>query len=252
MHRFKKALLIASSSMALVATGYGMYRALHSPLFTVRVVEVSDLPETAPVNAATIETLAAVPVGKMNLFALDLAAIERRILANPWIREARLQKRFPQTLSVSVVFREPQALMQGDGGKLAYVDADGRVFGQVNLMNSADLPILAGLHKQPMQRVREALIVLSTWNESSLAPNSEISTLGWDSDRGFRAWVVYPTKSFRVRALVELGQEVDAQLPGQFERLSKVFQYLSTNSVAARQIWADTGKKIVVRTAHGS
>jgi cell division protein FtsQ len=252
MHLLKKVLLITSSTLALVATGYGMYRAMRSPLFTVRVVEMADLAENAPVSAAAIESLAAVPIGQVNLFALNLAEIESRVLSNPWIREARLQKRFPQTLTISVTFREPQALMQGDGGRLSYVDTDGRVFGQVSLAKSADLPILFGLNKQPMQRVREALAVLSTWGESSLSGSSEISSLSWDSDRGYRAWIVYPTKSSRARALVELGQEVDAQLPAQFERLSKVFQYLSANSVAVRQIWADTGKKIVVRTAHGS
>jgi hypothetical protein len=38
----------------------------------------------------------------------------------------------------------------------------------------------------------------------------------------------------------------------EIQRLTQVFQYLRQNSIAARQVFADSGKKIVVKTAHGS
>ena len=79
-------------------------------MFLLQVIELSDLPEAAPVDAQAITQLAALPVGQVNLFDLDLKPVEERILSHPWIREVRLEKHFPQTLSISVVFREPQAL----------------------------------------------------------------------------------------------------------------------------------------------
>ncbi len=251
-----RVVLTGLCSVAVIASvAYGGYRAMRSPLFTVRVVEVVDQPESAPVDAARIEALAGVPVGNVNLFALDLSEIEKRILSEPWIREVRLQKRFPQTLSISAVYREPQALVQREGGQMGYVDADGKVFGRVNLMKSADLPLLSGFSDQP-SRVREALDLLAQWNESSVGDQSEVASLSFDAQKGFRVLATYPLgtsqPALRGRVLVELGQEIDSELPGQLERLSRVFQYLHRNSIAARQIWADTGKKIVVKTAHGS
>ena len=174
----------------------------------------------------------------------------------------RLQKRFPQTLSIAVTFRQPQALLQGEHGSLSYVDQDGMVFGQVNLLHQPDLPVLQGLDSAPaggprtlrVVRVQEALRLIAGWDASPVAGIAQISTLTWDAERGFRAWVTYSMGKEEVhgRVLVDLGQEVYADMATQFSRLSRVFNYLSVNRVAARQIWADSGKKIVVRTAHGS
>src|SRR5271156_3689040 len=126
----KKTVTLLSSSLAffaVTAVVIGVYEAIHSPLFTVQVVEVSDQVSTAqaapeelqqwtPVDAQTITDLAAVPVGQSNLFDLDLSRVEKRILSNEWVREVRLQKRFPQTLSITTVFKEPRAIIQLETG----------------------------------------------------------------------------------------------------------------------------------------
>jgi cell division septal protein FtsQ len=251
--KFRTAAVIFFSAGAIASAGFGVYKAMRSPLFTVRVVEVADQPENAPVDAHTISILAAVPVGTTNLFELPLAPIERRILANSWIREVKLQKRFPQTLAISVVFREPQALLQTTQGALAYVDSDGKVFGDVTLMVQPDLPILSGFSAQPQTRVVEALKLLAVWSASKVGAVTQISNLSYDPERGFRALVTYPVfPKGRGRTLVELGQEIDAELDASLARLEHVFRYLATNGIAARQIWADTGKKIVVKIARRS
>ena len=224
-------------------------------MFLLQVVELSDLPETAVVDAQTITQLAAVPLGQINLFDLDLKPVEERVLAHPWIREVRLEKHFPQTLSISVVFREPQALMQAENGSLSYVDTDGRIFGQVDLMVQSDLPIIAS---SGLEHITEALQLIRGWDQSELSKAAQLSLLQWDAERGFRAQVTYPlaapaSPGARGRTFVDLGQDIDARAAkAQFERLSRVFQYLRSNRVLVRQIWADAGKKIVVKTARGS
>jgi cell division septal protein FtsQ len=243
--------LAVGSVAVIAAVVYGGYRAMRSPLFTVRVVEVVDQPEGAPVDAARIEALSEIPVGSINLFAVDLTQLEKRLLAEPWIREVQLQKRFPQTLTIRAIYREPQAVMQREGGQLGYVDSDGEIFGRVTLMKSADLPLLTGFNEQS-GKVREALDLLNQWSESSVGDQSEVASLSFDGQRGYRVLATYSLGATKGRVYVELGQEIDSQLPGQLERLSRVFQYLNRNSIAALQIWADTGKKIVVKTAHGS
>jgi hypothetical protein len=273
----RKFLILGTSLAVLAGAGWGLRCAMRSPMFTLQVVEVADQLETegatkvSPVDAQTIAQIAAVPVGTTNLFDLDLKPIEARVLANPWIREVALQKHFPSTLSISVTFREPQALMQGENGTLSYVDVDGKAFGQVNLMYQPDLPVIAS---GSSAHVTEALRLIHAWEASELAKSAQISSLAWDSDRGFRALVTYSLAPVAVanhlstkttekngltspaahgRTFLELGQEFDGAQSGvQFGRLSQVFRYLSSNRVAARQIWADAGKKIVVRTARGS
>src|SRR3954467_10524233 len=95
----RKITVLAFSFASLLCIAAGVGFAIRSPLFLVQVVEVGDQPESAPVSAQVISDLAGVPVGKVNLFDLDLKSVERRILTHPWIRQVSLMKRFPQTLS---------------------------------------------------------------------------------------------------------------------------------------------------------
>ncbi len=251
MRKFHTYVIVFFSCLALGGIAFGVYSAMHSPLFLVQVVEVADAPDEAsrsqaPVDPQTISDLAAVPVGKVSLFDLDLKSIERRILTNSWVRSVRLQKRFPQTLSISVTFREPRALMQAPKGALAYVDLDGNVFGQVDLELQSDLPIFAGFSGSA--QIKSAFRLLEAWEQAALSSSLQISSLSWDAERGYRAWVTYPYG----HSTIELGQEIDADLPVKLNRLSQVFAYLNRNRIAVRQVWADSEKKIVVKTAHGS
>ncbi|MCM2277657.1 MAG: FtsQ-type POTRA domain-containing protein [Oligoflexia bacterium] len=252
MQDFRRTLVIFFAAFALLAAAGGIYMAIHSPLFLVQVVEVSDQPDEAPVDAQTITQLAAIPSGMVNLFDLDLRLVERRILTNPWIREVRLQKRFPQTLSIAVSYREPKALFQYQDGRLAYVDSTGKVFGQVNLRLQADLPLLTGLSsEQEGAGLSGALGLIAAWDRSPLKGLAQLSSVHWDGERGFRALLVYSLGRAKNRAMVDLGQEIDGR-EDQLQKLSEVVAYLGSHSIPAFQIWADSGKKIVVKTAHGS
>ena len=255
MKAFRKFFVISFSVVAVCAMLWGVRLAIHSSLFLVQVVEVADQPDQAPVDAQVIADLADVKTGEVNLFDLDLREIERRILTNVWIKEVKLTKSFPQTLSIGVVFKEPKALQQQEDGNLSYVDQEGNIFGQVNLSYQPDLPILSGFSSD---RLPQALKFIDAWerfnSENGKNLGLQLSSLDWDFERGLRALVIYPLKShptLKGRTMVELGQDIDGQ-PLQFKRLSEVFGYLSVNSISSRQVFADAGKKIVVKTARGS
>ncbi|MGK5081943.1 FtsQ-type POTRA domain-containing protein [Bdellovibrionota bacterium FG-1] len=243
----RKAAILVVTFTAIFGAAWGVRHAMRSPLFVLQVVEVADQPEGAPVDAQTLSNLADLPVGKVNLFDLELGPIEERILSNAWIREVRLQKHFPQTLSISVVFREPQAILQSEGGVLSYVDVDGKAFGQVSLMYQPDLPMITA---SGAGHVVQSLRLLKSWAASELGHVAQISSLQWEPERGFRVWVTYALAASTGRTLVDLGQDIDGEV--QFRRLAQVFHYLTANHVQVRQIWADAEKKIVVRTARGS
>lgn len=245
--------IVLLSCASLVSIAVGVSLAVRSPLFLVQVVEIGDRPESAPVSAQEISDLAAIPLGKVNLFDLNLNAVEKRVLTHPWIRRVNLVKRFPQTLSINVVFRDPQALLQHREGDLSYIDADGVVFGRVNVLARSNLPLISGIQQEDTEHLRQALRLLDTWEKSELKGISRVSSLSWEKERGFRAWVVYPMQESRSRTQIHLGVDTSSsEVDSQFHRLGSVIQYLSQHSIAANQIWADSGKKIVVRTAHGS
>lgn len=259
-----------------IGLAVGSYFGFKSPQFTLNVIEVADLPEGAPITVTELENLVALPLGQTSLFGVNLRAVEARLLTHPWIKEVHLQKRFPQTLAVSVSLRTPVALWNNSNGGLAYVDAEGRTFGQLALRYFADLPQLYGLPKDETL-VKEALSLIKEWSESQIGRLSPLSSLTWDKEKGYRLMTTYPTAVLgggefsqvnplsarglallvhgRVRVSVELGHWSSGspeERRSQLLRLEEVFQHLSTQSIRARQVWADSGKKIIVKTLRGS
>ena len=147
-----------------------------------------------------ISNLAAVPIGRANLFSLDLAQVEARILANEWVRAVTLQKRFPQTLAISVEYRKPLALVQSADGSLAYLDRDAKPFGKVNLQYQPDLPIFVGswtqhTHTLGVPDLAQGLTLLDRWNGSPVGHFAQLSSLAWEPERGFHAIAVYRLKN---------------------------------------------------------
>ena len=189
MLEIRKQITISFFIIALGILAFSVYQTIHSPLFTVQIVEVSDQLDLTPtVDSQTITELAAVPIGKVNLFGLDLKAIEARILTHPWIHEVKLQKKFPQTLSIHVSFRKAVALAQLENGVLTYVDETGKFFDTVNLMIQNDLPLLVGFTPGlETPKLLEALKFISMWESTPFVPQALISTVLWEKSRGFRA-----------------------------------------------------------------
>jgi hypothetical protein len=263
MRRSNPLVTVIFSSVAALGLGVGLYAALHSPLFRVRVVEVVDQPEAAPVDAKTVSTLANVPLGQLSLFDLDLEAIRRRLIEHAWIRGAVLTKRFPQTLSIQVLYRSPVALLQESNGSLRYVDEDGTLFGALDIKARADLPLLSGLSgEQRTAEFRQALALLKEWSGREWRNPNQVSQLSFDSEDGYQVWTTF-APDHRVRIVLGLvlgvssSQEVDADgfdesFKQNLTRIDSVLGYISQKSIPARQIYADSHKKIVVRTVRGS
>ena len=249
----------------------GIYRSMHSSLFLLRTVELQTSQGFLPYDRSWLLAVAQVPLD--NLFDLDLRAIERRLLALDAIASVVLQRKLPHTLLISVVYREPVAIFQNQDGKLAYVDAAGKIFGKVDFLIAKNLPFLSGFvysddktyHQQVdgsfslttgLGKMKEALLFLSVWETS---PMALLSTLHWDQARGYQAWIVYTIRKQTaagshqhqpVRVMVDFGRTMDAKL--KLLQLSQVVLYLSKNGIAAHTIWVDAGKKIVVKTARDS
>ncbi len=74
---------------------------------------------------------------------LDVDAARARLMENPWIVQATVQKLYPNRLAVTLVEREPFALWQQDG-EIQVIAADGRIIAPYNDPRYSGLPFVVG------------------------------------------------------------------------------------------------------------
>ncbi len=108
--------------------------------FRVRSVEVQGTKRMDPrpvYRIALDQKAAALPL-------VDVADIRRQLLGFGWVKDARVSRRYPDTLVVDIVERLPAALWQ-DSDRLSLIDAEGVVLDRVPVSQMPDLPLLIGL-----------------------------------------------------------------------------------------------------------
>lgn len=103
---------------------------------------------------------------------VDVAAIRDKLLAFGWVKDARVSRRFPDTLVIDIVERSPAAIWQ-DSTRLNLIDKQGVVLDRVPVADMPDLPLLVGpganLHAVQLQQLLDAApslkaqLVSATW-----------------------------------------------------------------------------------------
>jgi len=93
---------------------------LYSPYFLIREVKVDG---GARVSAAWMQENLQPLVGR-HVLAVSLDGVRRRLSTHPWVASVELRRELPDRLRVSVVERQPVALLAGEDG-LAFLDGDG-------------------------------------------------------------------------------------------------------------------------------
>jgi cell division protein FtsQ len=107
-------------------------------------------------RAALLEAIG-IKVGDL-ILSVDLQRAHSRVSALVWVKEARLERRLPDTIFVSLIEREPMALWQRDGS-LYLIDLDGRVVPSRDVSKFSDLPIVIGDDAPSL--AREVLVMLA-------------------------------------------------------------------------------------------
>jgi cell division protein FtsQ len=77
------------------------------------------------------------------ILAVDPTRAKRQLESLPWVRSAAIERRFPDTIYVRLVERQPMALWQ-HGGKLDLIDRTGAVIPVARLDRFAKLPMVVG------------------------------------------------------------------------------------------------------------
>jgi cell division protein FtsQ len=107
--------------------------------FTVRRIEPKGLNRLPPMEvyrAAQTQMGRAMPL-------VDLEATRHQLLRFGWVKDARVSRRFPDTLLVDIVERHPAAIWQHNQ-RLTLIDREGVVLQPVDLSAMPDLPLVIG------------------------------------------------------------------------------------------------------------
>jgi cell division protein FtsQ len=128
--------------------GWGLYRfAVTSPHFGLARITVEG---SARRSDATIIERAGLRLGQ-NVFRIDLAAAERRLLEDPWIRTIRLRRELPDGLRIELSEREAQAIAV-IGERLYLVTPEGLPFKELGSEDPDDRPFVTGVSEANMAR----------------------------------------------------------------------------------------------------
>lgn len=138
------------------------------PYFRVAEVEVEGNLQVA--SQDIIESLHLSP--DTSILEVDLPALTRRVLQNPWIKEASIGRRLPLSLTVRIVERMPEVVFIADRRYL--LSGDGVILAK---LNADELPTLPTLRAAVPRRVAigerilssEMVQGLSVWRQFQLA-----------------------------------------------------------------------------------
>ena len=125
-------------AIAVAAAG-----ALLSPLFSVSTIEVAGARRTAAAEVRRASSLD----GRPPMARLDQAQVEAAIEALPWVERARVERRWPRTVVVTVEERRPVAVAPCQDATTCLVDASGRVLAAASADReaAATLPRIGGV-----------------------------------------------------------------------------------------------------------
>jgi cell division protein FtsQ len=140
--------VVVGASLAVAVSAH--HYALSSPRFAIRTV---DLVGAKRSTLEQLKTEAGVALGS-NLFATDTDAVERKLLEDPWIAEAKVTRRLPSTLRLEVSERDASAIVEL-GEHLYLVTREGVPFKQVELSDPYDLPLITGASPENLARDRK-------------------------------------------------------------------------------------------------
>ncbi len=116
--------------------------------FEVKRVEVSGVNRIDELKVYEI----ALAQKDRSMLLVDIDQVRQDLIANGWIREARISRRLPDTLVVEIIEREPIAVWQRDG-KLSLIDKTGFPLEDISREEIPDLPVMVG--KKANERIAQ-------------------------------------------------------------------------------------------------
>jgi cell division protein FtsQ len=155
---------------ALAANAVG--EGIGSAGFTMKRVEIKGARRVSRLEIYNV----AFDQPSMALPLVDLAATRDRLMRFGWIKEARVSRRWPDTLVVDVIERQPAAIWQNNQ-QLSLIDSEGVVLEPVRVEAMPDLPLVIG------PAANRHLATLSGLLEGAPHLRPQVAGASWVSDR---------------------------------------------------------------------
>jgi cell division protein FtsQ len=225
----------------LCAVTYGCYRAFASvTLFSLKSIEVSN---TTHLNRDEILGLAGVEPGK-DLLGMNLKLMGEHILQSPWVETVRINRFFPDGLSIVITEREPVAIV--NMGFIYYLDKKGNVFKALNRGDKLDFPVVTGFSEEELgsnpKGTREALeatcLLLKVLREKGAFILADVSEIHYDEGYGFTLF----TSSGALP--VKVGSD---DFSAKVERFARIYRSLMVQLPSIHYIDLDYSDKIIVK-----
>ncbi|MBW2344355.1 MAG: FtsQ-type POTRA domain-containing protein [Deltaproteobacteria bacterium] len=121
----------------------------------------------------------------LSLLELNLNELRQKMETHPWIRSAKLIRRFPNTLIVRAEKESPSALVLME--KVCYMNRWGEVIKEVNEWEDMDFPVITGVSEKDPKTLKEqlekaALILKTLEPENGLWSLNELSEIHINRD----------------------------------------------------------------------
>lgn len=177
--------------------------------FTVKRVDIVGIHhmDSAPVYRIALDQRS------MAMPLVDVSDIRSKLLRYGWVKDARVSRRFPDTLVIDIVERQPAALWQ-DNGQLALIDSDGVILDHVPVDKMPDLPLLIGPGANSRERELDALMAAAPTLKPQLVSASWIGGRRWDLNFQTGETVALPEGKDAAKAALAKFAELDKSNPG--------------------------------------
>ncbi len=135
-------LIVAVTSVAAVTTFFIL---IHDLLTQSDYFKISRMTIDGAQRLSEKEIAQQAQVDKgVNILAVNLSLVRKRLLAHPWIAEAGVSREIPSGLSIRIKEHRPLAVV--DVGKKFLINHSGKIFKAWNASDPADLPVVSGLN----------------------------------------------------------------------------------------------------------
>ncbi|MFU0554296.1 cell division protein FtsQ [Gardnerella vaginalis] len=155
-----------------------------SPVFRLKSKNISIFGSNEWVSEQKISSIASNQVNK-SLFLVSSQEIIEQLNNIPGVTEAKVSKKFPQGLQITVRAQKPAAILKSHGSeKLTAIDVKGRVLNAVENVPTTGIPVIevTDVHKSLSSKaVREALKIVSSLSEDFRSHVMRVSARTQDS-----------------------------------------------------------------------
>jgi len=242
LRQIERALLSVLIVVIGLAALYGLYRVvfLGSAFELERIVVEGDWKYLSPDEVAS---LSGVRKGD-NLFWMSVDDVYGKLDGNPWVKEAAVRRRLPDTLQIYVEEYRPVAIVLSRG--FHYVDGESNIVKQLAPYDDRDMPIITGIEfgeglgpdDESLARLGRALNIIDVLSSSRFGREYGVAEVHFDEVDGYS----FMTRREPMQAL--LGHSNFAERVSKIDRMRR--------AIAARQgriqyMLADEDGRIIVK-----